>query len=102
MTRRRLSDEEEELVNSSLFDTIEQWPDMMVWEETPFRPSDDVVLLSFGFHFDSDGSGMYKVEEDGTTWHVDLSRAVPLWMRNGINIGTLSYDRVVNEFTHRR
>ncbi len=73
--------------------------DIYTWEDTPFRPSDDVVLLSFGFHYGSDGTTMYKVKLDGTTWSVTLDKGpVPQWYRNGKKIGGRSYDDVVNEF----
>jgi hypothetical protein len=79
-----------------------RWEESMVWEETPFRPSDDVVLLSFGFHFSSDGSSMYLVEEDGDTWSVKIDDAVPIWYHNGKRIGGRSYDDVVNQFGRKK
>lgn len=81
-------------------DTLEVaglWPDFVKWEETPFRPSDDVVLLSFGFHFGSDNTTLYKDD-----WRVDCSRAMPVWYFQGVRLGPKSYDDVVNLFGEKR
>ena len=77
----------------------EAWRDMYTWEETPFRSSDDVVLLSYGFHYSSSGEGMELVTPRGDSWYVNLSQTVPSWYCNGNKIGSMSYDEVVNLFS---
>jgi hypothetical protein len=99
---RKVSPEDEELINEYYMEVTEAWPDMFTWEETPFRPSDDVVLLSFEFHFGSNGIDMQRVDIDGTTWYVNMQNAVPQWYRNGKRIGSMTYDEVVNLFSRRR
>ena len=74
------------------------WPDFVQWEETPFRPSDDIVLLSYGFHFSSDGTTLYR--NDG--WQVDCSKPVPVWFKDGKKVGSFSYDTVVNMFNKEK
>jgi hypothetical protein len=69
------------------------WPDVR-WEETPFRASDDITLLSYGFHFASDGVTLYR--EDG--WLVDCSKPIPVWFHNNERIGGRNYDDVANQF----
>lgn len=89
----RESEDDVALLGTAI-DTVGLWPDFVTWEDTPFRPSDDVTLLSYGFHFGSDGTTLTR--EDG--WRVDCSKPVPIWYRNGERIGSMSYDAVVNTF----
>lgn len=96
---RILAEDSDEDINSALLEA-ESWPDLVVWTDTPFRPSDDVVLLGFGFKFSSDLTAMFKVDEDGTTWFVKMDDAVPIWYKNGVRIGGRSYDDVVNQFSN--
>jgi hypothetical protein len=77
------------------------WADLVRWESTPFRPSDDITLLSYGFHFASNGTDMYRDGADGN-WYVDLSRAIPIWYLNGSRVGPKTYDEVANYFSKER
>jgi hypothetical protein len=96
-----LSDEDNEYLAEHFSEVTERWIDLVKWEETPFRSGDDVCLLSFGFKYSSSGESMYKVDIDGTTWAVDISKTVPVWHRNGKRIGSMTYDEVVNIFSKR-
>lgn len=65
------------------------------WEDTPFRSSDDVVLLSYGFKYQNIHC-MYGKDPQGNDWVVRLEHSVPQWTRNGRKIGGLPYNTVVN------
>jgi hypothetical protein len=93
-----LSEDQESELNESLAETVNGWADMVVYEDTPFRKSDEVVLLSYGFKYSTTGEGMQKVQMDGTTWYVNITKTVPTWFKNGKKLGALSYDTVVNLF----
>ncbi len=94
LSQRGVSSIEEDAALLNTVDIVGLWPDFVTWEDTPFRPSDDVTLLSYGFHFGSDGTTLTR--SDG--WRVDCSKPVPIWYRNGERIGSMSYDTVVNTF----
>lgn len=94
---------EEQGLGDLLGDGATMLADLAVWEDTPFRPSDDVVLLSFGFKYAGSQEYMTKVMEDGTVWRVDLTTAAPVWYENGTRIKRgFSYDAVVNKFGTKR
>jgi hypothetical protein len=101
-SKKALAEEAIDFELNEALEACELWRDTVAWEDTPFRPSDDVVLLGFGFHYSSDASSMYKVEEDGSTWSVTIDDAVPIWYHNGVRIGGRSYDDVVSQFGKRK
>ena len=94
----KILNEELSLDEANAVEIAGLWPDFVTWEETPFRPSDDIVLLSFGFHFSSDGTTLYR--DDG--WLVDCSKPIPVWFHNGKKMGGMSYDDVVNLFSKEK
>lgn len=70
-------------------------------EESMFRRPHDVVLLTLGFRYGFSGDTMHKVQ-GGNTWVVDLTTALPVWYCDGVRIGGMTYDDVVNQFSEKR
>lgn len=96
MYRNDSREEDSSITLEELNECFNLLVDCYKWEETPFRPSDDVVLLSYGFKYGSDQSYMFRVSGDGSVITVRIEMATPLWYYNGACIGTRTYDEVVN------